>query len=687
MKHVNPISLKSFLLTVVFFFSLFVAEASHLAGGYIKYTHLGGLQYSVTLTIYRDCSGINLNNETLYVTDSTCGVPQVFSISMAPTRRDTMLLFSSNYNPAFKCSGQNDPNFPDRPINYELVEYTQVITLPRRSKQWVFWWTQNARPQIRNLDSGNAGNVYLRATLNNLDFDNNNSSLLFNRNEGAINATAGYMYFASSNTIDPDNDSLSYRLIDPMIACTTKSTYKTELGFQFIDTSTSILRVFNANSFAYSAEMPIPSFLPFNNITGFAEPYFDFNAQYGSFAFWPRLYQTPLNSADGSNKYIVSVEVTEYRRSTSGVMLVAGSSIREFTIQVNNFGRPTSPPILNIRRIQTDYPGLAFRRTDSTLFRLEVPQRAKNKYKLSMLNPTNTNLLIYTRQVSDSGLTVRVIGQNTPAAYLELYCNSNLPVKEYTIPVTVYDDKYPVRSTASFMLRIKVVPRTVVVNLQASSSHLAICEGDSIQISAPQGFNVLSWSNGATGNAQWIKDAGTFKALVTSDATGEVESQTITITKTLRPQPSLTLAGSQLGVNQEPGVTYQWYQDGRVIAGATQNTLNMRSDGTYYVVANRDGCTSTSDPIAINYFAILNRAVGMYPSPAQDKITLTAQKSTWDEVTGIQVVDVLGRSVLQVKPVPNGVNEAVIDLANIPNGQYRLLWLGTTIRHSLVVQR
>jgi len=51
----------------IFFLALGLAnqaDASHLMGGNITYTYLGGSQYAVNLSLFRDCNGISLSTNT-----------------------------------------------------------------------------------------------------------------------------------------------------------------------------------------------------------------------------------------------------------------------------------------------------------------------------------------------------------------------------------------------------------------------------------------------------------------------------------------------------------------------------------------------------------------------------------------------------------------------------------------------
>jgi hypothetical protein len=114
-------------------------NATHFAGADLFYKHLGGLRYEVTVRWYRDCSGVTSLDSTIHWSDGRCQ-PEVGNVVANSTNYPGVIqeIFSSRYNPTYKCSALVDPNFPGRPTNFIAIEYVATITLPRRSRNWVF---------------------------------------------------------------------------------------------------------------------------------------------------------------------------------------------------------------------------------------------------------------------------------------------------------------------------------------------------------------------------------------------------------------------------------------------------------------------------------------------------------------------------------------------------------------------
>ena len=116
------------------------------------------------------------------------------------------------------------------------------------------------------------------------------------------------------------------------------------------------------------------------------------------------------------------------------------------------------------------------------------------------------------------------------------------------------------------------------------------------------------WSTGATTQNITVTETGTFTVEVTIDGCTLMESVFIQLgespafdlgpdlTTCLETQVILDATPS----NVDPAlVTYQWFQDGTEIVGETMATLEIIDFGTYQVLADNEGCTS-SDSITIS---------------------------------------------------------------------------------------
>ncbi|MBP7388917.1 MAG: hypothetical protein KA841_00855, partial [Chitinophagales bacterium] len=68
--------LAALLFFAAFFFTN-TASASHIMGSDISFRCLGGNQYEVVVTVYRDCSGISVPGTIPVDISSTCGTQTI----------------------------------------------------------------------------------------------------------------------------------------------------------------------------------------------------------------------------------------------------------------------------------------------------------------------------------------------------------------------------------------------------------------------------------------------------------------------------------------------------------------------------------------------------------------------------------------------------------------------------------
>ncbi|MFN8393743.1 MAG: hypothetical protein U0176_03625 [Bacteroidia bacterium] len=131
---------------------------------------------------------------------------------------------------------------------------------------------------------------------------------------------------------------------------------------------------------------------------------------------------------------------------------------------------------------------------------------------------------------------------------------------------------------------------------------ISICPGTSTLLQAPLGFNAYAWSTGATTSGISVNAAGTYTVTVT-DVNGCTNSDAIAVA--LYPAPTVNLGpdqsvctGASATFNAGVGFSaYAWS------TGATTQTINVSTAGTYTVtVTDGNGCT-TSDAAALSLFA------------------------------------------------------------------------------------
>jgi Zn-dependent metalloprotease len=138
-------------------------------------------------------------------------------------------------------------------------------------------------------------------------------------------------------------------------------------------------------------------------------------------------------------------------------------------------------------------------------------------------------------------------------------------------------------------------------------------------------------------------------------------SARVPVTGTINPdvaKPTITETAKVLSAPAGTGYTYQWYKDGQLIAGATNQTYKPTQDGSYTVkITNASSCSATSDsyPYLVNGIGtnVLDAAVRIYPNPASEAIYIEAPLNG-SNVINLQVYSVIGKLVYQETYTNNG---------------------------------
>ena len=200
------------------------------------------------------------------------------------------------------------------------------------------------------------------------------------------------------------------------------------------------------------------------------------------------------------------------------------------------------------------------------------------------------------------------------------------------------------------------------------------CWGSSVQLGSTTvaGTYTYQWMNdlntilGGINATYTAPDTGTYSLQIT-DANGcSSVSNTVRLTAIILT-PVITQNVDTLIAGGGNFATYQWYENGAAITGATSATYVPTQNGTYYVlVTDSTPCQMPSSPVQIGYLGINNTqtiaaGIKVYPNPAINMIHVSASVKVNAKILGLD-----GKVALQTQEV------ADIDISNLGAGIYLL---------------
>ncbi len=199
--------------------------ATHSAGADLTYTSLGGNNYLVELTFYRDCLGINAPVAIPLTYESVnCGFSlSAMAIQVQNTGQEITL---PCVTAATTCNGGSFTGI-------QKFLYQATIALPAACTDWKFSYQiccRNCAITTLKNPCAAGSNLFVEAELNNLDAPGNNSPR-FSRDPIVI-ICAGQPFSFNPSVTEDDGDSLYFELVTPRTGASTTATYQPLLTAQ-----------------------------------------------------------------------------------------------------------------------------------------------------------------------------------------------------------------------------------------------------------------------------------------------------------------------------------------------------------------------------------------------------------------------------------------------------------------------
>lgn len=660
-----PTNLKRILLFVlVLLFSLQSNDvhASHAAGGEIIYQWLHDSTYKITFKLYRDCSGIDVNQTVPLCYTNTC-TNQSWNISMSS------ISVLPDGSPNGTTVTQGCPGVGTRCTNasstvpgYREWWYSADITLPSRCTEWKFAVYISARNSSVNINNGSTAtdNFYTEATLNNTIAQGNSSPFFSVKPVPSICINQPYTY--NNGVVDPNSDSLAFELLIPLTTLSTScplSVYPVSLS------STSPALNLTDNPFQT------------NNT-------FSLSASTGQMTF------TPVST--GSNT--LTIRAKEYR---NGVLI--GSVMRDVQIQVINCS--VTAPIANT--VSTTITG-------GTMVggRVEACAKVPLSFCFDLKSSDTAAILVASDNaaVSTPGAIVTYTGQNTDSIRGCFNWTPNTldtGLRIFTVTVKDSTCRYPGVSVAqTFVLPVYIWPITDIIK------DTTICYGDSVSLLAVGG-NAFTWGVLPGGASLSTLSCTTCrqpfaKPLITTQYTVwntgvqycSKNRDTVTVA-VLDIRNDTLIANATTHICQGdtlklfsstalPGYGYRWTGPNSfssVIQNPQILSAQPAANGVYYLSSSKLGCYSRPDTVAVQVTAKPSISTISSNTPVCEQSTLnlftnsaTGTSYTWSGPNGfsstvknpsIANVPLAAAGVYSVYTTLNGCNSNTVTTSVVVN--------------------
>ena len=140
---------------------------------------------------------------------------------------------------------------------------------------------------------------------------------------------------------------------------------------------------------------------------------------------------------------------------------------------------------------------------------------------------------------------------------------------------------------------------------------------------------------------------GNYSVVVTDQGNGCISTLSFTIAAGYNFPVTITQSGDTLTATSSPN--YQWYHNGVLIPGATNQTYVLTDGGYFYCIVGSQNCEFTSNTIETSCICSsgiedhsLFQGISVYPNPATDEINVVITLTSVESAS-VTLVDMTGR--------------------------------------------
>jgi len=229
----------------------------------------------------------------------------------------------------------------------------------------------------------------------------------------------------------------------------------------------------------------------------------------------------------------------------------------------------------------------------------------------------------------------------------------------------------------------------------ALATVVALCQNDA-PFDLTGGLSTVTFTgNYVTGNVfdPSLSGPGTHTVVWSfTDSLGCMSSGLTTVTVDPAPTKPMVTRLSPTYLTTQPNHQYQWFRNGTLLPGETNQHVFALTAGVYKVkVWNNLGCASMSEGFMVGSVGLdddMAQTLRIYPNPSQGLFTLDLTQLEASETVSMQIVDVTGR-VIRHRELQGG-QEHRLDLTDCAQGLYQVVLrdkVGQVITKRVTVQK
>ena len=239
-------------------------------------------------------------------------------------------------------------------------------------------------------------------------------------------------------------------------------------------------------------------------------------------------------------------------------------------------------------------------------------------------------------------------------------------------------------------------PTTVITTSQitaptvTSNGALEFCDGGIVSLAVPSGYSSFMWNNGSGFSQIMATTSGDYYTQVINADGCSAYSDTVSVTVfPTPPTPSISYTANDTIMISSIADGNQWYFNGNILQGETNDTLRPLNFGNYSVrVEDTNGCEGGMSAMqfynSVGIAEDLERMIKLYPNPTSGMISLELGGL---DLEVIRVIDGRGRLVREITSCGDYCQ---IDISEIGDGMYQLVFItsdGLMVSKSVVLQK